>query len=353
MADESESTGDKTEAATSRHLDQARDAGRVPISREATVFASMTAVVGVLAYQAQATMRDLLAVLSRFLTHADDSWVAGSGNAVRAVFAAILPYLAAATVGATAAVLVQTGFLLSGSALQPKFSRISPAAGLKRLFGRQGLEELVKSLAKLAAYSAAIWIAVRGDLPGLMLLPRQDPGGLPSTVAGPIFHIFLASLLCHAIVATADIFWVRFRYARDLRMSRQDIRDEFKETEGNPHTKARIRRIRMMRARKRMMAQVPKATVVVTNPTHYAVALAYDRATNPAPRVVAKGTDEVAARIREVAEAANVPVVANPPLARALYRLELDAEIPAEHYKAVAEIIAYVWRLGRRSLPVG
>jgi flagellar biosynthetic protein FlhB len=108
----------------------------------------------------------------------------------------------------------------------------------------------------------------------------------------------------------------------------------------------------MLRARKRMMAQVPKATVVVTNPTHYAVALAYDRATNPAPRVVAKGADDVAARIREVAQAANVPVVANPPLARALYRLELDAEIPAEHYKAVAEIIAYVWRLGRRSRPV-
>ena len=352
MADESESTGDKTEAATARHLDQARDAGRVPISREATVFVSMTAVVAVLAYQAQATVRDLLPAMSQFLAHADGSWAPGSGIALRGAFAAVLPYLVAAAVGAVAAVLLQTGFLLSGSGLQPQFSRISPAAGLKRLFGRQGLEELVRSLAKLGVYGAAIWIAIKGDLPGLMLLPRQDPGALPSVLGRPVFHIFLASLLCHAIVAAADIGWVRFRYARDLRMSRQDIREEFKETEGNPHTKARIRRIRMLRARKRMMAQVPKATVVVTNPTHYAVALAYDRATNPAPRVVAKGADEVAARIREVAEAANVPVVANPPLARALYRLELDAEIPAEHYKAVAEIIAYVWRLGRRSRPV-
>jgi flagellar biosynthetic protein FlhB len=352
MADDSESTGDKTEAATSRHLEQARGAGRVPISREATVFASMTAVVMVLTYQAQDTVRDLLPTLSLFLAHADGSWRAGSGIAVRGVIAAILPYLAAAAVGASAAVLLQTGFLLSGSGLQPRFSRISPAAGLKRLFGWHGLEELLKSLAKLGAFGAAIWFAIRGDLPGLMLLPRQDPSGLPSTVARPLFHIFLASLLCHAIVAIADIAWVRFRYARDLRMSREDIRKEFKETEGNPHTKARIRRIRMLRARKRMMAQVPKATVVVTNPTHYAVALAYDRAANPAPRVVAKGADAVAARIREVAEAANVPVVANPPLARALYRLELDAEIPAEHYKAVAEIIAYVWRLRRRLSPV-
>jgi flagellar biosynthetic protein FlhB len=352
MADGSESTGDKTEAATTRHLDQARDAGRVPISREATVLVSMTAVLAVLAYRAHATMRDLLPALTQFLAHADGPWVAGSGIAVRDAFAAVQPYLVAAAVGAVAAVLLQTGFLLSGSGLQPQFSRISPAAGLKRVFGRQGLEELVRSLAKLGVYGTAIWIAVKGDLPGLMLLPRQDPGGLPSAVVRPVFHIFLATLLCQAIVATADVAWVRFRYARDMRMSQQDIREEFKETEGNPHTKARIRRIRMLRARKRMMAQVPKATVVVTNPTHYAVALAYDRATNPAPRVVAKGTDEVAARIREVAEAANVPVVANPPLARALYRLELDAEIPPEHYKAVAEIIAYVWRLGRRSRPV-
>jgi flagellar biosynthetic protein FlhB len=146
--------------------------------------------------------------------------------------------------------------------------------------------------------------------------------------------------------------WVRFRHARDMRMSKQDIRDEQKDADGNPHVKARIRRIRLIRARKRMMANVPKATVVVTNPTHYAVALLYDRATNPAPRIVAKGADSVAARIREVAEANGVPIVANPPLARTLYRLDLDTEIPAEHYKAVAEIIAYVWRLRRHGRPI-
>jgi flagellar biosynthetic protein FlhB len=137
-----------------------------------------------------------------------------------------------------------------------------------------------------------------------------------------------------------------------MRMSKQDIRDELKETDGNPHVKARIRRIRLIRARKRMMAKVPMATVVVTNPTHYAVALAYDRANNSAPRVVAKGADSVAARIREIAEANGVPLLANPPLARALYRLDLDTEIPAEYYKAVAEIIAYVWRLRRSAQAV-
>jgi len=134
-----------------------------------------------------------------------------------------------------------------------------------------------------------------------------------------------------------------------LRMSRQDLRDEQKETDGDPKIKARIRQIRMQRARKRMMAAVPNATVVITNPTHYAVALAYDRAKNAAPRVVAKGVDSMAARIREVAEASRVPLVANPPLARALYQVEVDRDIPAEHYQAVAEIIAYVWRLGQRN----
>ena len=128
-------------------------------------------------------------------------------------------------------------------------------------------------------------------------------------------------------------------------MSRQEIRDEQKETEGDPKIKQRIRQIRLQRARRRMLAAVPKATVVITNPTHYAVALAYDRAKNAAPRVVAKGVDSLAARIREVAEAHRVPLVANPPLARALHRVEVDTEIPAEHFQAVAEIIAYVWRL--------
>ena len=160
----------------------------------------------------------------------------------------------------------------------------------------------------------------------------------------------LVVLVAQAAIAGLDFFWVTLRHARELRMSRHDIREEQKETEGDPRVKARLRQIRSIRARRRMLAAVPKATVVITNPTHYAVALAYDRAKQAAPRVVAKGVDSLAARIREVAEANRVPLVANPPLARALYRVEVDTEIPAEHYQAVAEIIAYVWRLARRPL---
>ena len=263
------------------------------------------------------------------------------------VLGAIVPVLCAALFAGAAAVVLQTKFLLNLGALQPNFSRVSPVAGMKRLFGFNGIVEVVKSLSKLGLLAAAMWIAIRGDWSELMRLPWQDPRGLLSAAARPVFHLFIATVCIQGIVAAADLMWVRFRHARDMRMSKQSVRDELKDTEGNPHIKARIRRIRVMRARKRMMAKVPTATVVVTNPTHYAVALAYDRANNPAPRIVAKGLDSLAARIREVAEANGVPVVANPLLARALHRLDIDTEIPAEHYKAVAEIIAYVWRLRR------
>jgi flagellar biosynthetic protein FlhB len=179
------------------------------------------------------------------------------------------------------------------------------------------------------------------------MAPFGDPRQLLERAAGPVLHVMLVVLAAQAAIAAADFFWVSLRHAHGLRMSRHDISEEQKETDGDPRIKARLRQIRMVRARRRMLTAVPKATVVITNPTHYAVALVYDRAKHAAPRVVAKGVDSLAARIREVAQENRVPLVANPPLARALYRAELDADIPAEHYQAVAEIIAYVWRLGR------
>ncbi|HEY0181458.1 MAG TPA: EscU/YscU/HrcU family type III secretion system export apparatus switch protein [Rhodopila sp.] len=339
---------DRTEAATSRHLDQAREQGQVPVSREVVTFASLGAVVLVLGYQSQALMQRLLPNLIVFLTHVGDANILGSSelrSTSTGIITVIIPMLCAAVFAGGAAVLLQTKFLLNLGALKPKFSRVSPMAGAKRLFGLDGIVEFIKSLAKLGLLGLAMWLSVKGDWPALTRLPWQDPHSLLAAAARPVFHLFIASLCIQGLVAGADFMWVRFRHTRDMRMSKQSVRDELKDTEGNPHIKARIRRIRVMRARRRMMAKVPTATVVVTNPTHYAVALAYDRAINPAPRIVAKGEDSLAARIREVAAANGVPVVANPPLARALYRLDLDTEIPAEHYKAVAEIVAYVWRL--------
>lgn len=348
MADESQSAEDRTETASQKRLDQAREEGNVPISREAVMFASMLAVVVALVYSAPSTGRALTREMAFFLTQAGQPSLAGAAGfrvASLTLLSAIMPMLSAAVFAGAGAVLVQTNFLLHLGALQPKFSRISPMAGVKRLFSFNGLVEAFKSLGKFGLLVFAVWMATSGDVVRLGRIPWQDPVQLPSAISGGVFHVFVAGLCAQALIAGFDLLWVRFRHARDMRMSKQDTRDEAKESDGNPHIKARIRRIRFMRARKRMMAAVPTATVVITNPTHYAVALSYDRAKNAAPRIVAKGVDSLAARIREVAQANNVPLVVNPPLARALHQQELDADIPAEHYKAVAEIIAYVWRL--------
>jgi flagellar biosynthesis protein FlhB len=346
---------DRTETATARHLEQAREEGQVPMSREAAIFAGLAAVVTVLGFQTQAMMQRLLPDMIAFLSRTGDGSMLGAARirvSVEGVLGAIAPALIAAMVAGAGAVLIQTQFLLHLGSLQPKASRINPMAGVKRVFGFNGLVEMIKSLIKLGLLTTAIWISIRGDWVGLVGLLSDSPRGLLSAIARPAFHLLIAGIVTQGIVAAADLGWVRFKHARDLRMSKQDIRDELKDTDGNPLIKARMRRIRVMRARRRMMEKVPTATVVVTNPTHYAVALSYDRTNNPAPRIVAKGMDSVAARIREIAEAHAVPVVANPPLARALYRLDLDTEIPAEHYKAVAEIIAYIWRLRRRGQAV-
>jgi flagellar biosynthetic protein FlhB len=350
----SQSAEDRTEAASQRHLDQAREAGNVALSREAATFASFAAVTAVLIYGTPVAVRELSRYLSIFLARADMPQLAGPAGvriAALSAFAAIAPVLGAAGLAGAVAVLMQTKLLLHLGALQPRFSRINPAAGLKRLFGSDGLVELSRSLGKLTITMFALWLALWGDVSSLLLQPGQELAHLPSAVAAPIVHVLTAGLCTHALFAAIDLFWVRRRHAREMRMSKQDVREEQKELEGNPLIKARIRRIRFMRARRRMMMAVPKATVVVTNPTHYAVALSYDRAKNAAPRVVAKGVDIVAARIREIARQNDVPIVANPPLAQALYQQPLDTDIPMEHYRAVAEIIAYVWRL--RGSPKG
>ncbi len=340
---------ERTEAATPRRLQKAREEGQVPVSRELTGLAGLAAVTLALVMLAPGAAHDLARRLSVFLGRAHElhtglsvfrlaglAWLGGAA-----------PFMLAAAAAGVAAVLIQTRFLLSGKALRIDLSRISPRAGLRRLLGPDSLIEAGKSLAKTAVLGFVLWRVLLADLPGLLQAPFGDPNQILARAARPVLHVLLVALAAQAAIGVLDYIWVSLRHGRGLRMSRHDILDEQKETEGDPRVKARLRQIRNFRARKRMLAAVPKATVVITNPTHYAVALTYDRAKHSAPRVVAKGVDTLAARIREVAEANRVPVVTNPPLARALYRVEVDADIPAEHYEAVAEIIAYVWRLGR------
>ncbi len=348
-------SGERTETATARHLDQARDEGQVPLSREFTAFVTVAAVAYALLLQLQTTIRDFLSYMVLSFSTAGQKAALGSAGMrliATETLMAISPFLLAAMFAGAAIVLLQTRFLLHLGALAPQLQRASPVAGIKRIFGFSGFVELVKSIAKLGLFVAVLRAVTKGDWEALIGLPRADPRTLLAAMAGPSFHLFAAGLSVQGLAAGADLMWVRFRHARDLRMTKQDIRDEMKDTDGNPHIKARIRGIRIMRARKRMMAKVPTATVVITNPTHFAVALAYDRTKNAAPRIVAKGTDAVAARIREVAMRHGVPLVANPPVARALCRFELDTEIPAAYYKVVAEIVAYVWRFQKSRNPI-
>ena len=253
-----------------------------------------------------------------------------------------------AAAGSIGSVLLQTGFYVGGAPIRFQFSRISPAAGLARLLSWRHLLDFLKSCARLAVLSALVWTVLRRGPGQAVALAGEDPGWLLPAAGEQVAALARPLLLALVAFAVADVFLARLAHARSVRMTREQVRLEQRDADGDPFVKAKLRRLRAQRSRRRMMAKVKGAAVVVTNPTHYAVALAYERGGNAAPRVVAKGADLVAARIREEAAAHNVPVVPNPPLARALYAVELDGEIPAEHYRAVAEVIAFVWKLRSR-----
>ncbi len=341
---------DRTQAATPRQLERAREEGNVPQSREISTLAGLGVATLVLMMEGPSLGQALVTRLTGLMSNlGSDLPAAALRNALLVWGMTVSPVVLAVAGGTAASVLLQTQFLLNVNALMPRFDKLDPRAGLKRLVGIDGLVEQGKSLLKLVVVGVALWHAVSGMLPAMRGAMFWLPGQLMDRMLREILHMLLMLLGAQALIATADVFWKRYRHAQSLRMSREEVKREHRESDGNPQIKAKIRQLRNARARRRMMASVPKATVVVTNPTHYAVALLYNRGQGGAPRVVAKGADEMAARIRAVAKENRVPLVANPPLARALYTVEMDAEIPPEHFKAVAEIIAYVWRLRGRA----
>ncbi|ATR22557.1 Flagellar biosynthetic protein flhB [Roseomonas mucosa] len=339
----SEEAEDRTEAPTPRRLQKAREEGQVAVSREMAGFASLACAVlaASLALPAagMSMLRSLQALLSRSHAVLPAEALSGLG---RDALLAVLPVAAAAALGAVAATLLQTGGLFSAKGLVPQLSRLSPLAGVKRVLGVEGAGQLLRALLKLGLVGLALWWNL-DDPTRLRSVMQASPAQLLAVAGEEMRGLATAAVLAFGLVALGDFGWERFRHLRRMRMSREDLKEEHKESEGDPHLKARQRQLRQQASRRRMMAAVPRATVVVTNPTHYAVALAYEKDSG-APRVVAKGMDSMAGRIREAAREAGVPLVPNPPLARALYKLELGREIPPDHYAAVAEIIAFVWR---------
>jgi flagellar biosynthetic protein FlhB len=349
---ESEMGGERTEEPSQRRLQEARERGQIPRSRELTNFATMiggsaalVAVGGTLAGHLSQMMRRSLSIDAKSLRNTD-SMSASLGDAAISAVTAILPVFGALIGMVLLASVVLGGWNFSTKALAPDFSRLSPLAGLKRLFGLHGVSELAKALLKclvVGAVCAGIVSWIFGDV---LSLARMAPRDAISRGAGLVSGAFVWLCASLALVAVVDVPLQIFQFKRALRMTRQELRDESKEQDGRPETKQRIRQMQQTLARRRMMHKVPTADVLIVNPTHFAVALKYDSKKMRAPVVVAKGVDLVAANIRRIAEEHRVPVFESPKLARALYRsTDLNKEIPSGLYVAVAQILSYIFRV--------
>lgn len=351
MAEEDDG-GERTEDPTQKRLDEANERGDVAKSQEVNTWFMISSATLVLSTFSgsiggiQVPLRNLVA----------NSWMIrtdGAGllllarNIEYALFAALGAPLLMLVIAAIAGNMLQHRLVWSAESLKPKLSKISPASGAKRIFGKQALANFAKGLFKLVALGAVMTALLWPERHRLESMLRFDPMAVMSTIVGMSLHLLGAVVAMLAVVAIADYFFQYRQWYERQKMSLREMKEEFKQSEGDPHIKGRIRQLRQARMKKRMMAAVPKASVIITNPTHYSVALSYERGM-PAPICVAKGVDLIALKIREVATEHNIPIVENVPLARALYAtVEIDEEIPVEHYHAVAEIIGYVMGLRR------
>jgi flagellar biosynthesis protein FlhB len=351
MAEEDEGA-ERTEDPTQKRLDDALERGDVAKSQEVNtwfmiagatlILSSFSSSIGGI----QMPLRNLIA----------NSWMIHADGPSLLELAKTLAYMLLSTLGvpllllalaAIAGNMLQHRLVWSAESLTPKFSKISPMSGAKRIFGKQAAANFGKGLFKLFALGAVMAAILWPERLRLESMLHFDPNMIFGVITGLTIHLMGAVVAMLAVVAIADYFFQYRQWYNRQKMSLQEMKEEFKQSEGDPHVKGRIRQLRQARMKKRMMAAVPRASVIITNPTHYAVALSYERGM-PAPVCVAKGTDLIALKIREIAGEHDIPIVENVPLARALYAtVEIDDEIPVEHYHAVAEIIGYVMGIRR------
>ena len=350
MADEND---DKTEDPTQKRLDDAHARGDVAKSQEVNtwfVIAGGTLVLstfsGSIGGGILMPMRNLLA--NSWMIPADGAGLLALGNSLGyAVLAAVGVPLLMLMIAAVAGNMIQHRLVWSGESLKPKFSKVSPGAGLKRIFGKQAAANFAKGIFKLVALGAVMVAVLWPERHRLEAFLHFDPAEILNVTTSLTVQLMGAVVAMLAAVAIADYFFQYRTWYERQKMSLKEMKDEFKQSEGDPHIKGKIRQLRQQRMKKRMMAAVPKASVIITNPTHYSVALSYDR-NMAAPVCVAKGVDNIAFKIREIAKEHDIPIVENVPLARALYAtVDIDEQIPVEHYHAVAEIIGYVMGLKR------
>jgi flagellar biosynthetic protein FlhB len=353
MAEDQDS---RTEDPTGRRLNQAREQGQVGMSRDVSTVVSLSAATFVFLIVLPWSMQPLFRLMRGLIEHPGAVPIATLPDfqalAYRietcAAWALAMPVAVLAVCGIAATIAQTEGMLWATEKLKPDLKFLNPVTGFSRIFGWKALIEFLRGVVKVTIVGGAAYLILAPEVQRTTLMIGMPPDQMLGTLIDDVRRLLIAVILTILAIALLDYFYQKWQSLRSLKMTKQEVKDEVKNTDGDPHMKAKQKQIRQTRAKKRMLQAVPKASVVITNPTHYAVALQYEMGMQGAPRVVAKGVDFMAAKIREIATEHDVPIVENPPVARALYAtVELDEEISTEHYKAVAEIIGYVMKLKR------
>lgn len=354
MAEEKDEGQERTEEATPKRREEAREKGRVAKSREVPSAAILFASLIYFYFNSSGLLQNLISLASSIFRSVGQTAVTVDNiphllnGLMFDVFMILLPLFAVIFLISILANVAQVGFLLSAQALQPQFSKINPLNGFKRLFSLNSFVELVKNILKMLTIALVAYSVVKKEVEGFMLLSDQTVWEFLAYIGTIIFRILLTTGWVLLALALFDFLYQRWEYEKGLKMTKQEIKDEMKNSEGNPLIKSRIKRLQREMARRRMMAAVPKADVVITNPTHLAVAVKYDRDKDVAPRVVAKGAGFIAEKIREIARKNDVPLVENKPLAQVLYKMvDVNGVIPENLYRSVAEVLAYIYNLRR------
>ncbi|MCL1925772.1 MAG: flagellar biosynthesis protein FlhB [Syntrophorhabdaceae bacterium] len=332
---------DRTEKATGRQRQKALEKGQVARSRELVSMAATGGIMMVIVFWGGATVKSLSVTMRRFLSL---QYGTEPINVLRSagveIIVTVLPFLLSAAALAIVASLAQGGLVMKP--LTPQLSKLNPMEGLKRIFSTRGLTELGKNLLKVIAGGYVTWITIRKELKILPFLPQFDLSEVVRISGGLVIKAFLTGFAFFFVIAILDYFLQWWQHEKSLMMTKKEVKDDHKDSEGNPQIKGKIRSLMREMVRRRMMQELPKATVVITNPTHFAVALRYDSKDMDAPQIVAKGMDFLAEKIRDVARKHGIPIIEDKPLARSLYKVDLGASVPEELYRAVARILAMI-----------
>ncbi|PIR39129.1 MAG: flagellar biosynthesis protein FlhB [Alphaproteobacteria bacterium CG11_big_fil_rev_8_21_14_0_20_39_49] len=352
MPDEDQDNSQKTEDPTQKRLDDAFKKGQVPHSREVTSLLMLVVFALIMIWMAPSIMERATLNMTRFIGsahdfHIDSQSITGISTQVlkSVLFLMIVPVSILILIIYVSS-MIQHPIVFSHESFMPKLERISLLKGLKRLFSMRSIMEFLKGIFKITLVAVVGYIVVYPSLNEIINVQNESIMATMLLLLQLATKMMIGVCAFMSVIAVIDFLYQKYEHIKSLKMSKRDLKDEFKQTEGSPEVKAKLREIRNKRAQNRMMQNVPDADVVITNPTHYSIALKYDEAVNQAPVVVAKGMDFIALKIKEVAKENNVPIIENAPLARALYAsVELEQEVPFKHYEAVAEVIRYIYKL--------